>query len=48
MGLREAGAPDFQLNLTGPQGVRVALAQPDSDFKAALLQVRGFRLEGLG
>jgi hypothetical protein len=44
VGLQEAGAPDFGLNLSGPKGVREALAQADSSLKAALLQALRWRV----
>ena len=44
VGLKEAGAPDFALNLDGPGGVKEALAQPDSDMKAGLLQALRWRV----
>ena len=44
VGLQEAGAPDFGLNLSGPKGVREALAQTDSSLKAALLQALRWRV----
>ena len=44
VGLSQAGAPDFELNLGGPKGVREALAQTDSSLKAALLQALRWRV----